>query len=272
MISNVMNMHPDVNFHSGGGGVTGWIANQEPYIRIEEPIPKIGDDQKSYVGLPTYMTKHIGDCSGYTKVIDAHLKNIPCTSAEQDEINAMLKNGVIIHDGTSSSTLPSTPTTQGNILISFMVMKSETNVMGKYWKDGTGEILTIEGNLLYNQSISKPKIIIAGDVREYNYCYIGVFGRFYYISDIEVNENNLQTVSLTVDVLQSFKTQIENNNALIERQRTKTNKYFNDSMMWTQNNKHIVTHHFLGGSYEKSIFTRDDNCYVITLAGGVTAN
>ncbi len=272
MISNVMNMHPDVNFHSGGGGVTGWIANQEPYIRIEEPIPKIGDDQKSYVGLPTYMTKRIGDCSGYTKVIDAHLKNIPCTSAEQDEINAMLKNGVIIHEGTSSSTLPSTPTTAGNILISFMVMKSETNVMGKYWKDGTGEILTIEGNLLYNQSISKPKIIIAGDVREFNYCYIGVFGRFYYISDIEVNENNLQTVSLTVDVLQSFKTQIENNNALIERQRTKTNKYFNDSMMWTQNNKHIVTHHFLGGTYEKSIFTRDNNCYVITLAGGVTAN
>ena len=270
MISNVMNMHPDVTYHSGGGGVTGWIGNQEPYIRIEEPIPKIGDDQKSFVGLPTYMTKRIGDCSGFTKVIDAHLKNIPCTSAEQDQINSLLKNGIIIHTG--SSTPSSTPTTTGNIVISFMTMKSETNVMGKYWKDGTGEILTIEGSLLYNQSISNPKLIIKGDIRPYNYCYIAEFGRFYYISDITVNESDLQTITLTVDVLQSFKSYIENCDGLVERQRTKTNKYFNDSMMWTQNNKHIVPLHFLGGDYTPSLFDRTNNCYVITLAGGVTAN
>lgn len=267
MISNVMNMHPDVAYTSGGGGVTGWISNQEPYIRIEEPIPKIADDQKSYIGLPTYMTKRIGDCSGYTKVIEVHLKNIPCTQEEQDSINTMLQNGIIIHAG--SDTPSSTPSVSGNIVISFMKMNSETNVMGKYWDDN---ILSIEGSLLYNQSISKPKLIISGDVREYNYCYIAEFGRFYFINDIELNENNIQTISLSVDVLQSFKTQIENNNALIERQRTKTNKYFNDSMVWTQNNKNIVPLHFLGGSYEPSIFTRDNNCYVITLAGGVTEN
>ena len=270
MISNVMNMHPDVTYHSGGGGVTGWIGNQEPYIRIEEPIPKIGNDQKSFVGLPTYMTKRIGNCNGFTKVIDAHLKNIPCTSAEQDQINSLLKNGIIIHEG--SSTPSSTPSTTGNIVISFMTMKSETNVMGKYWKDGTGEILTIEGSLLYNQSISNPKLIIKGDIRPYNYCYIAEFGRFYYISDITVNESDIQTITLTVDVLQSFKSYIENCDGLVERQRTKTNKYFNDSMMWTQNNKNIVPLHFLGGDYTPSLFDRTNNCYVITLAGGVTAN
>ena len=270
MISNVMNMHPDVTYHSGGGGVTGWIGNQEPYIRIEEPIPKIGNDQKSFVGLPTYMTKRIGDCNGFTKVIDAHLKNIPCTSAEQDQINSLLKNGIIIHKG--SSTPSSTPSTTGNIVISFMTMKSETNVMGKYWKDGTGEILTIEGSLLYNQSISNPKLIIKGDIRPYNYCYIAEFGRFYYISDITVNESDIQTITLTVDVLQSFKSYIENCDGLVERQRTKTNKYFNDSMMWTQNNKNIVPLHFLGGDYTPSLFDRTNNCYVITLAGGVTSN
>lgn len=270
MISNVMNMHPDVTYHSGGGGVTGWIGNQEPYIRIEEPIPKIGNDQKSFVGLPTYMTKRIGDCNGFTKVIDAHLKNIPCTSAEQDQINSLLKNGIIIHEG--SSTPSSTPSTTGNIVISFMTMKSETNVMGKYWKDGTGEILTIEGSLLYNQSICNPKLIVKGDIRPYNYCYIAEFGRFYYISDITVNESDIQTITLTVDVLQSFKSYIENCDGLVERQRTKTNKYFNDSMMWTQNNKNIVPLHFLGGDYTPSLFDRTNNCYVITLAGGVTAN
>ena len=153
-----------------------------------------------------------------------------------------------------------------------MTMKSETNVMGKYWKDGTGEILTIEGSLLYNQSISNPKLIIKGDIRPYNYCYIAEFGRFYYISDITVNESDIQTITLTVDVLQSFKSYIENCNGLVERQRTKTNKYFNDSMMWTQNNKNIVPLHFLGGDYTPSLFDRTNNCYVITLAGGVTAN
>ena len=268
MISNVMNMHPDVSYNSGGGGVTGWISNQEPYIRIEEPIPKIAKNQKDFVGLPTYMTKRIGDCSGFTKVIESHLTNIPCTQKEQDEINKLLQNGVIIETG--STTPSTTPAVSGNIVISFMIMTSETNVMGKSWKNGTGEILSLEGKLIYNQSISNPKLIIAGDIRNFNYCYIGEFGRFYYITDIEVNENNIQTISLSVDVLQSFKTQIENNNALIERQRTKTNKYFNDSMMWTQNNKHIVPLHFLGGTYSPSLFDRSKNCYVITLAGGET--
>ena len=263
VIGNVMNMHPNVSFTSGGGGVSGWIGNQEPYIRIEQPIPKEGDGQNLYVGLPTYMTKKLETCYGYTKVIEAHLENMTCTQAEQDEILSLLRSGVIIHTGSEKPEV--TPTVSGDTVLTFIKMESETNVIGKTWDETNN--LNIEGHLIYDTSLTNPKFYISGDVRGYNYVYIPLFDRFYYINNITLKENNLEIIDMKVDVLQSFKDEILNNNALIERQKTKTNKFFQDSLLWTQQNTKIIPLHFLGGDYSRSMFTRNDNCYVLTLAG-----
>lgn len=277
IIMNGMNMHPDVSFTSGGGGTSGMIASQEAYIRIEEPIPKKAKNQNNYLGKTAYLNRQLSSCSGYTKCLEVHLENIafcpdesaltpiyyPATAGEIEKIYNELKTGVIIQTG---STLPDlTPTTQNDTVIWFTNTVSENNVIGKTF-DTTGA--KIEGKLLNNQSISSPKYIIENeDIRKYNYAYIPEMHRFYFIDDIILTNGNIYTVSMHCDVLNSFKDSILNCNAIVERQAHKTNRYFNDPMYWTQQNKNVVPLYFKTTGYNNASFQSYDDCYILTVAG-----
>lgn len=259
--------HPEISYTSGGGGSTGWISGQQPYIRITEPIPKKADNQDSFLGLPAFTNETLENCSGFTKVLDVHLINMSCTDAEQENIYNQLKAGVLIETGTETPTL--TPVTSGNYCIMFMQMTSEKNVIGKSWNTEadpeTGALapLVIEGSLIYEQSISSPKFTVKGDIIGYNYCYIPAFNRFYYIKDKQINGADLMTIPLEVDVLQSFKDEILACECIVERQRTITNKYFNDSTYWTQQNASIVPQELTTNGFDRS-----GNCFILTVAGG----
>lgn len=259
--------HPEISYTSGGGGSTGWISGQQPYIRITEPIPKKAANQDSFLGLPAFTNETLENCSGFTKVLDVHLTNMSCTDAEQETIYNQLKAGVLIETGTETPTL--TPVTSGNYCIQFMQMISEKNVIGKTWNteadQDTGALapLVIEGSLIYEQSISSPKFTVKGDIRGYNYCYIPAFNRFYYIKDKQINGADLMTIPLEVDVLQSFKDEILACKCIVERQRTITNKYFNDSTYWTQQNASIVPQELTTNGFDRS-----GNCFILTVAGG----
>ena len=50
---------------------------------------------------------------------------------------------------------------------------------------------------------------------EYNYCYIQDLGRYYFIESIERMNGTIYKIRVTVDVLKSFSSQIENINAII---------------------------------------------------------
>lgn len=259
--------HPEISYTSGGGGNTGWISSQMPYIRITEPIPKKAVNQDDFLGLPAYINETLENCSGFTKVLDVHLINMSCTDTEQENIYNQLKAGVLIETGTETPTL--TPVTSGNYCIQFMQMISEKNVIGKTWNidadQDTGALapLVIEGNLIYEQSISSPKFTVKGDIRGYNYCYIPAFNRFYYIKDKQINGADIMTIPLEVDVLQSFKDEILACECILERQRTITNKYFNDSTYWTQQNSNIVPQELTTNGFD-----RTGNCFILTVAGG----
>ena len=51
----------------------------------------------------------------------------------------------------------------------------------------------------------------------YNYCYIQDLGRYYFIESVEKMNGAIYKIRLTVDVLKSFSTQIENINAIITK-------------------------------------------------------
>lgn len=280
MLSNGMSMTPDIQYSSGGGGASGFIANQTPYLRLELPVPLManGDTsdtdfeatkQYAFIGKPTYQSLTLSSCSGYTKCLDAHLKNIPATEIELAGILRDLKEGVIIQDGNDDPS--DTPTVSGNTVITFIKCKSAPNVIGKAWD--TNDIEAIEGKIIYNQSISKPQFIIKGDIKGYNYCYIGMFSRYYYITDIVYAENGVQEISMSVDALQSFRTEILACKAIVERQKKKGNLYMTDSYMYTKANKKIVTVPFMGGDNQyinqsgMQTFERQNNSYILTIAG-----
>ena len=60
---------------------------------------------------------------------------------------------------------------------------------------------------------------------EYNYCYIQDLGRYYFIESVEKMNGTIYKIRLTVDVLKSFSTQIENIQAVITKSENPDNNF-----------------------------------------------
>lgn len=266
MAANGMNLSPDVVHTSGGGSTSGWIAPQDCYITVEYPNAKKAAKQYKFTGRPSYRYFTIGSLTGYTKCLDVHLDGLTCTYDEREQIRQILTNGFRIE--THANTMPDlTPSATGNFVMVLMKCKSDPDVIGKEWINAT----KIEGKLLYGQDITAPVVTFTGDYKDYNYCYIPAFGRYYYIGKPKIETGTLVTLPMTVDVLESFKTEISACDAVVERQEkaANCNQLFNDSMMWTQQNKEVIPVYIENddtGAGAK--IARGDNCYILTIAGG----
>lgn len=91
--------------------------------------------------------------------------------------------------------------------ITLYVNKSEKNKIGKNLTND----FHISGTLRDATNIINPVILIElNDIGNYNYCYIDDFKRYYFITDIAVIRTGLFAISLMVDVLESFKSDIKN--------------------------------------------------------------
>ena len=270
MLANGMNSSPTVQFSSGSGSVNGMIGCKSAFLVIEKPKEKVAADQQKFVGKPSFITKKLSSCSGYTKCLSVHLDNIAATEGEREEIEAALLNGVIIASG--SETPSYTPTSDTDNGLIFLKCKSDKNVIGKTWDSGTGDINTIEGKILFNKSLLNPTFLIEGDVSAYNYCYIPLFKRFYYIMGITAKSGSKEEVEMKVDVLQSWKgdsnSGILSNKAVIERQQSLNNAYFSDNMYWTQANKEVKTVPFIKSNGDELVFDIPSDNYILTIAGG----
>ena len=87
------------------------------------------------------------------------------------------------------------------------INNSEKNKIGKNLTND----FSLSGTLRDTTNIINPVILIElNEIGNYNYCYIPDFNRYYFITDIIAIRTGLFAVSLTVDVLESFKTDIKN--------------------------------------------------------------
>ena len=263
MLANGMASSPTVQFSSGSGSVNGMIGCKTAFIVIEQPIEKVAAQQNKYIGKPSFMRKQLSSCTGFTKCMNVHLDKVPCTSTERDEIERALLNGVRIETGDTTPTY--TPTETGDYGIILLKCESDMDVIGKSWSSTTQ---TIEGKLLYDQNILRPSFLLSGNYAAYNYAYIPAFGRFYYITEQVIRTGDLTEIHFQCDPLQSFKTQILDNYAILERQETKNNAYFSDNMYWTQANKIVKTFPFLTAAGDELNFAIPEDNYILTIAGG----
>lgn len=88
---------------------------------------------------------------------------------------------------------------------------------------------TLTGSLRDESSIINPVILIEySNPTNFNYCYISEFGRYYFVDDVVVVRTGLLRLSLSVDVLESFKNEILNEYAIVEQSTTRFNKYLPD--------------------------------------------
>ena len=80
--------------------------------------------------------------------------------------------------------------------------------------------LTVNDVVIHNDfDITAFELLIKNNnfSSEYNYCYIQDLGRYYFIESVEKMNGTIYKIRLTVDVLKSFSTQIENINAVITK-------------------------------------------------------
>lgn len=83
--------------HSGQfTGNSGAIGIKKPYLIISSPQTMLANNFPHFDGKPTNYTVVLGQCTGFTKVSSVHVEGISATSSELDEIESLLKEGVII--------------------------------------------------------------------------------------------------------------------------------------------------------------------------------
>lgn len=88
-------MKPNVEKSGSMGGMGGMMGVQKPYLILTRPRQALPKEQNSYMGYPSFVTVSLDELEGYTEIESIHLENITATQQELDEIESLLKNGVI---------------------------------------------------------------------------------------------------------------------------------------------------------------------------------
>lgn len=93
------------------------------------------------------------------------------------------------------------------ITVTFYKYSGHTNSVNKE----LGEGVDITGNIRGGCDILTPTLKIRADkLFDYNYCYIPEFKRYYFVKSVtaEYGDNTIYNVSMSIDVLQTYKDSI----------------------------------------------------------------
>ena len=144
--------------------------------------------------------------------------------------------------------------------ITFYKTKSETNKINKTLVDS----IPLVGSIKDNTNIVSPTITVQynADLLTKNYCYIPVFNRYYFVNSIEI-DGDILLISLSCDVLMSFKNDILSSKVRVIRSSSSKIQYLPDSLI-TQTAKTNYTFKKLGNGFNVA---ENTNNYVLVLSG-----
>ena len=111
---------------------------------------------------------------------------------------------------------------------------SEKNKISKSLSNGH----TLTGTLRNESNVVNPTIIINIDnPTSYNYAYIPMFGRYYFITDFVSLRTGIWQINLKSDVLMSFKNSILSSRALIQNTQSVGKSNYLSGSNWVNNCK-----------------------------------
>lgn len=132
------------------------------------------------------------------------------------------------------------------MVIDLYINSSENNRVNKVLS-GKFELT---GTLRGETNVINPEILIEhANPTGYNYAYIPEFNRYYFINEFTSVRNGLWRVRLAVDVLETYKTQIKQMPAIIDKQQNKgnSNLYLNDGSYVIDSRSYNTILNFSGG-------------------------
>lgn len=133
---------------------------------------------------------------------------------------------------------------------------SAKNVVSK----SISSVATLSGTLRESCDILDPEIMVErSSPTGFNYMHIAEFGRYYFITDVVVVQNNLLSIRGHVDVLMTYSSGIRSMKAVVRRQENNYNLMLDDGVFKSyQNTKHKII------AWPNSF---DSFSYVLALAG-----
>lgn len=122
-------------------------------------------------------------------------------------------------------------------------------------KNLTGE--TSKNGYMVNTDVLNPILKVESNVLGKTYCYIEHFSRYYFISHIEMLDGKHCLVYCRIDVLMTYKGELENLEGLIARNedKTKMDKMLPDTCMPISSNRLIYTKDLGISLYDESNVT-----------------
>ena len=125
-------------------------------------------------------------------------------------------------------------------------------------------------------SIMHPKIEISREIFQQNadallsvnYAHLPSLGRYYFIDDMELNNDGLLIYSLTVDVLYTYRTDLMNTQVLAIRSEKENTSVYTDPEYAIKSNK-LYEYEILGSVPD--LASAENNNYVMTVAGGAVS-
>ena len=89
-------LHSNVGRSGGFSANAGAMGIKVPYLIIERPQAKVAQTFPELAGYPTNYSCKLGECSGHVVVKHAHIEGINATDNELEQIDSLLKDGVIV--------------------------------------------------------------------------------------------------------------------------------------------------------------------------------
>lgn len=118
------------------------------------------------------------------------------------------------------------------------------------------EVFTYKGYFRNEQNITSPIITIdvKGDnpVPEFNYVYIPLFNRYYFVTGYEVIRTDLWNVYLEVDVLMTYKNGIKSLRAIVDRNENTYNETIPDKNRTFRNGYNVSVENVSNNVFDTS--------------------
>lgn len=95
-IGGVTRLHTNVDRSGSFTGNAGAMGSKIPYLIISRPQTAMADKFETLSGYPSNTYTPLSACKGFTQVKYCHVENLNATDAEKQEIEQLLKEGVIL--------------------------------------------------------------------------------------------------------------------------------------------------------------------------------
>lgn len=140
-----------------------------------------------------------------------------------------------------------------------IVMMNNRSELNKVSKDVV-PLQEYTGYLKNETSIINVDIVIDADKIDGNYLYIRELDKYYFINDISSIRTRLWNINATIDVLQTYNTEIYEQYALIDNNRNVGNEYVDNNLKIDSR----LSNEIVNFEYKFN----DEPTYILVVAGG----